>query len=131
VQRIVNSKTFQSAPALQQLLRFLATRALEEPTDEIKEYTISAEALGRKPDFDPKTDPIVRVQVYRFRRKLKEYYELEGAQESILVEIPKGHYLPGPDTRTGILACTRSPLSARMNAGRSSSSPISSMPSTL
>ena len=48
----------------------------------------------RKPDFDPKTDPIVRVQVYRLRQKLKEYYELEGAQESILVEIPKGHYLP-------------------------------------
>jgi hypothetical protein len=94
VQRIVNSKTFQSAPTLQQLLRFLATRALEEHTDEIKEYTIGVEALGRKPDFDPKTDPIVRVQVYRLRQKLKEYYELEGAQESILVEIPKGHYLP-------------------------------------
>ena len=48
----------------------------------------------RKPDFDPKTDPIVRVQVYRLTQKLKEYYELEGAQESILVEIPKGDYLP-------------------------------------
>jgi hypothetical protein len=102
VQRIVNSKTFQSAPTLQQLLRFLATRALEEHTDEIKEYTIGVEALGRKPDFDPKTDPIVRVQVYRLRQKLKEYYELEGAQESIVVEIPKGHYLPkfeGPAAR--------------------------------
>jgi hypothetical protein len=91
---IVNSKTFQSAPPLQQLLRFLATRALEEHIDELKEYTIGVEALGRTPDFDPKTDPIVRVQVYRLRQKLKEYYELEGAQESILVEIPKGHYLP-------------------------------------
>src|ERR1700733_14709600 len=94
VQRIVNSKTFQSAPTLQQLFRFLATRALEEHTDEIKEYTIGVEALGRKPDFDPKTDPIVRVQVYRLRQKLKEYFELEGSQDSILVEIPKGHYLP-------------------------------------
>jgi hypothetical protein len=94
VQRIVNSKTFQSAPTLQQLFRFLATRSLEAHTDEIKEYTIGVEALGRKPDFDPKTDPIVRVQVYRLRQKLKEYYELEGSQESILVEIPKGHYLP-------------------------------------
>jgi hypothetical protein len=109
----------------------LATRALEEPTDEIKEYTIGAEALGRKPDFDPKTDPIVRVQVYRFKQKLKEYYELEGAQESIRVEIPKGHYLPGPGTRTGILACTRSSLSARMSASRSSLSPTSSMLSTM
>ena len=94
VQRIVNSKTIQSAPTLQQLFRFLATRALQAHTDEIKEYTIGVEALGRKQDFDPKTDPIVRVQVYRLRQKLKEYYELEGSQDSILVEIPKGHYLP-------------------------------------
>ncbi|HTZ58751.1 MAG TPA: hypothetical protein VMB49_11665 [Acidobacteriaceae bacterium] len=94
VVRIVASKTFQTAPTLQQLFRFLATRALEAPGDEIKEYTIGVEALGRKPDFDPKTDPIVRVQVYRLRQKLKEYYESEGDHESILVEIPKGHYLP-------------------------------------
>jgi hypothetical protein len=94
VQRIVSSKTFQSAPTLQQLFRFLATRALEVHSDEIKEYTIGVEALGRKQDFDPKTDPIVRVQVYRLRQKLKEYYDLEGSQDSILVEIPKGHYLP-------------------------------------
>ena len=93
-QKIAASKTFQSAPTLQQLFRFLASRALEAHTDEIKEYTIGVEALGRKQDFDPKTDPIVRVQVYRLRQKLKEYYELEGSQDSILVEIPKGHYLP-------------------------------------
>ncbi len=94
VQRIVSSKTLQNAPTLQQLFRFLATKALEEHSDEIKEYTIGVEALGRRPDFDPKTDPIVRVQVYRLRQKLKEYYELEGSRDAILVEIPKGHYLP-------------------------------------
>jgi hypothetical protein len=63
-------RPFKAAPTLQQLLRFLATRALEEHTDEIKEYTIGVEAPGRKPDFDPKTDPIVRVQVNRLRQKL-------------------------------------------------------------
>jgi hypothetical protein len=89
VQRIVNSKTFQSAPTLRQLLRFLATRALEAHSDEIKEYTIGVDTLGRKPDFDPETDPIVRVQVYRLRQKLKEYYELEGSQESILARFLK------------------------------------------
>ncbi len=45
VQRIVVSKTLQSAPTLQQLFRFLATWALEAHTDEIKEYTIGVEAL--------------------------------------------------------------------------------------
>jgi hypothetical protein len=94
VERIVTSKTFQNAPTLQQLFRFLAKRAVEAHSEEIKEYTIGVEALGRKQDFDPKTDPIVRVQVYRLRQKLKEYYQLEGSQDSILVDIPKGHYLP-------------------------------------
>jgi hypothetical protein len=94
VQRIATSKTFRSAPTLQQLFRFLATKTLEEHPEEIKEYTIGVEALGRRPDFDPKTDPIVRVQVYRLRQKLKEYYDLEGSEDSIFVEIPKGHYLP-------------------------------------
>jgi hypothetical protein len=94
VERIATSKTFQSAPTLQQLFRFLAKRAVEAHSEEIKEYTIGVEALGRKQDFDPKTDPIVRVQVYRLRQKLKEYYQLEGSQDSILVDIPKGHYLP-------------------------------------
>ena len=94
VQRIVSSNTFKSAPTLQQLFQFLASRAHDGHPDEIKEYTIGVEALGRKQDFDPKTDPIVRVQIYRLRQKLKEYYEMEGARDSILVEVPKGHFLP-------------------------------------
>jgi hypothetical protein len=94
VRHIVGSETFRTAPTLQLLLRFLAAKVLEEHTQEIKEYTIGVEALGRRQDFDPKTDPIVRVQVYRLRQKLKEFYDLEGAQDSILVEIPRGHYLP-------------------------------------
>ncbi len=80
VQRIIASNTFKSAPTLQQLFQFLATRALDGHPDEIKEYTIGVEALGRKQDFDPKIDPIVRVQIYRLRHKLKEYYEMEGAE---------------------------------------------------
>jgi hypothetical protein len=94
VQRISASNTFRSAPTLQQLFRFLAAKVLEEHSDEIKEYTIGVEALGRKQDFDPKIDPIVRVQVHRLRQKLKEYYDEEGSRDSVLVEIPKGHYLP-------------------------------------
>lgn len=98
VQRIVDSETFRSAPTLQLLLRFLAVKVLDEHAHEIKEYTIGVEALGRRQDFDPKNDPIVRVQVYRLRQKLKEYYDVEGSQDSLLVEIPKGHYLPRFET---------------------------------
>jgi hypothetical protein len=94
VQRILKSATFRNAVTLQQLLQFLTARVFEGGADGLKEYTIGVEAFGRPQDFDPKTDTIVRVQIHRLRQKLAEYYEADGSRDPILVEIPKGHYLP-------------------------------------
>jgi len=94
LQRILHSSTLRNSVTLQQLLQFLVTRSLEGKPDGLKEYTIGLEAFGRKADFDPKTDTIVRVQTHRLRQKLKEYYEQEGIHDPILIEIPKGHYCP-------------------------------------
>lgn len=96
VQRILQSVTFRNAATLQQLLQFLAARALAGGggAEPLKEYTIGVEAFGRSQDFDPKTDTIVRVQIHRLRQKLREYYDSEGQRDPILVDIPKGHYLP-------------------------------------
>ena len=94
VHRIIHSTTFRNALTLQQLFQFLADKAIAGAKEGLKEYTIGVEAFGRKQDFDPKTDPIVRVQIHRLRQKLKEYYDTEGCHDPILIEIPKGHYLP-------------------------------------
>ena len=95
IQRVLQSVAFRNAATLQQLLQFLASRALEHSQQEpLKEYTIGVEAFGRTQDFDPKTDTIVRVQIHRLRQKLKEYYDSDGSRDPILIEIPKGHYLP-------------------------------------
>jgi hypothetical protein len=95
VQRILQSVAFRNATTLQQLLQFLTVRALGGGDPEpLKEYIIGVEAFGRPHDFDPKTDTIVRVQIHRLRQKLKEYYESDGRRDPILVDIPKGHYLP-------------------------------------
>jgi hypothetical protein len=94
VRRVVHSATFRNAATLQQLLQFLSTKTLSGSSEILKEYTIGVEALGRKPDFDPKIDPIVRVQSHRLRLKLREYYEVEGFRDPILIQFPKGHYLP-------------------------------------
>jgi len=79
---------------LQQLLRYLVQKTFDPRTEALKEYTIGVEALGRPLDFDPKADPIVRVQIHRLRQKLKEYYDSDGLHDSIVIEIPKGQYLP-------------------------------------
>jgi hypothetical protein len=94
VRRILRSATFRNASTLQQLLTFLAAKSIAGAGETLKEYTIGVEALGRKDDFDPKIDPIVRVQSHRLRTKLNEYYAVEGSHDPILVQIPKGHYLP-------------------------------------
>ncbi len=94
VRRILQSATFRNAATLQVLLQFLAAKTLAGSTESLKEYTIGVEALGRKADFDPKIDPIVRVQSHRLRLKLREYYDLEGSGDPILIQFPKGHYVP-------------------------------------
>jgi len=94
LQRILHSNTLRNSLTLQQLLQYLATRVIEGRAEGLKEYTIGLEAFGRKPDFDPKTDTIVRVQTHRLRQKLKEYYKEEGIQDPVVVDIPRGHYHP-------------------------------------
>jgi hypothetical protein len=79
---------------LQQLLQYLAEKTFTHGSEPIKEYTLGVEALSRPPHFDPKADPIVRVQIHRLRQKLKEYYDSDGLRDEIIIEIPKGQYLP-------------------------------------
>jgi hypothetical protein len=94
VRRVNQSATFRNAVTLQQLLSFLAGKALSHSAEPLKEYTIGVEALGRKPDFDPKIDPIVRVQSHCLRLKLREYYNVEGPHDSVLTRFHKGDYHP-------------------------------------
>jgi hypothetical protein len=92
VERVANSPLFHGSEALPKLLRYLAKYSLLEPIGHLKEYQIATEVLGRAPDFDPQSDACVRVQVGRLRGKLAEYYETVGAQDEILLQIPKGGY---------------------------------------
>ncbi len=94
VQRIFESAAFRNAHTLQQLLQFLVAQAYGPDAEALKEYTIGVEAFSRPRNFDPKIDPIVRVQTHRLRQKLREYYDTDGRHDPILIEIPKGHYLP-------------------------------------
>jgi hypothetical protein len=94
VRRILQSATFRNAATLQQLFQFLALKTIAGTPEVLKEYTIGVEALGRRTDFDPKTDTIVRVQSHRLRLKLKEYYDVEGSRDQIVINVPKGHYVP-------------------------------------
>ena len=61
---------------------------------EIKESVVAVEVLGRAASFDPRTDPIVRVEAGRLRSRLVAYYQTEGSSDAVLVDLPIGGYMP-------------------------------------
>lgn len=58
----------------------------------LKAYTVATEVLGRNADFDPQTDPIVRVEATRLRRALDRYYLAEGRDDPVRITMPRGGY---------------------------------------
>ena len=94
VERVLGSVTFSNTPGLKCFLQFIASLAEQGRTHEISEYAIAIEVFGRPPNFDPTSDTIVRTQAYRLRLRLKEYYEGEGKDDLVVIEVPKGHYVP-------------------------------------
>jgi len=95
IEKIANSSLLHGSESLCKLLRYLARNAVDHPGAHPKEYQIATEVFGRSSDFDPQMDSTVRVQVGRLRQKLHEYYSSEGAEDAILVDLPKGSYALG------------------------------------
>jgi hypothetical protein len=93
IDKLVNSHVLHGSESLCKLLRYLAKHVLDHPGTPIKEYQIATEVFGRSTDFDPQLDSMVRVQAGRLRVKLTEYYGSDGAQDSVIVELPKGTYV--------------------------------------
>lgn len=92
LRRILDAPALRNAPHLRDFLEFVGQKAIDGETNGVTEYDIATHVFHRPPTFDPSNDTIVRTQAYRLRLKLKEYYEASG--DPILLELPKGHYLP-------------------------------------
>ncbi len=76
------------------MLLYLASAAIQHPEEIVREHQIAQEVLGRRGDFDPLTDNIVRSQMSHLRRKLETFYAEEGRLETMRIVLPKGSYLP-------------------------------------
>lgn len=92
--RVLSSASFQGADRSTTLLRFLVERTLDGGADRLKEYTVGCEGLARGAAFDPRTDPIVRAEVSRLRNRLERYYASDGRDDTVVIELPKGTYVP-------------------------------------
>src|SRR5271165_1544992 len=94
LQRILASPIFRKAPRHSRFLSFVVRKALDGSGDSVKEYLIGLEVFDREPDYDPGSDPVVRVEAGRLRSRLADYYRKVGRLDPIHIALPKGTYVP-------------------------------------
>jgi hypothetical protein len=92
VERIARSEELRGCEVLRRLLRFLANKSILGEADELKEYVVAIDGLGKPPSYDPRQHSAVRIQVGRLRKKLADYYRAEGKDDSIIIDVPKGRF---------------------------------------
>ena len=90
--RICDSRAFRRSNRLKRFLSFAVKETIEGHSNELKEFTVGVEVFDRDLSFDPRSDPIVRVQARRLRALLEQYYAEEAGFDEIIVEVPKGAY---------------------------------------
>jgi serine/threonine-protein kinase len=97
--RVRASTGFNRAGRSERLLTYLVEQTIAGRAHYLKEYSIAVDVLERGPDFDPRGDPIVRVEASRLRNKLEVYYATEGREDPLVISLPKGGYVPVFESR--------------------------------
>jgi TolB-like protein len=92
--KILESTGFVDSQRMSRFLRFTVEETLKGNASRLKEIVIGTEVFDRSPAYDPRLDPVVRVEARRLRAKLRNYYENGGRNDSVIVETPKGRYYP-------------------------------------
>lgn len=94
LRRVLESKYFANSPKKTRFLEFVSEQAFLGNGDKLNEYLIGVEVYDRGVDFSPQRDPIVRVQAHEIRRLLQRYYEEDGREGLVHLDLPSGHYVP-------------------------------------
>src|SRR5215471_14303959 len=91
---VLNSTTFARSAQLRAFLRHICEMELAGRTDQLNEYAIAVEVLGRRKDVDLTDDSSVRNRAYELRQRLEKYYSSEQPNAKLRIEIPRGGYVP-------------------------------------
>jgi hypothetical protein len=100
VDRILHSEELRGSEVLRRLLRFLAEKTASGEADDLKEYIVAIDGLGKPATYDPRHNSAVRIQVGRLRQKLADYYRGEGQLDPIIIDVPKGRFKLKVDYRS-------------------------------
>jgi adenylate cyclase len=94
LERILAGGDFDGSPRSRGFVRFIVEETLAGRQEGLTQAAIAVQVFGRRGDFDPTIDPIVRIQAGRLRRSLERYYFLAGADDPVRIELPRGGYVP-------------------------------------
>lgn len=97
--RIRSSVEFEAPDRARKFLAYVVEETVAGRAGRIKAYSIATEVFGRDSSFDAQTDPAVRIEAGRIRRALERYYLVAGRDDSIVIKIPKGGYVPTFESR--------------------------------
>ena len=92
--RVSASAEFRSKPVMKKLLSYLVTECVEGRAEQIKGYSIGVDVFGHGAGFEPDAGALVRNNAVRLRGLLKTYYLGDGKHDPIVIDIPKGRYIP-------------------------------------
>src|SRR5689334_15296522 len=92
--QVLASRHFAQTPRLSAFLRLIVDKTLRGESGDIKEFLIAHAVYQRDESYDPRVDSIVRVEASRLRARLQAYYEAEGKDDGVRIELPKGGYVP-------------------------------------
>jgi serine/threonine-protein kinase len=128
VERVLANRLFLRSHRLCRFLRFSVEQTLAGKSARLKEQIIGVEVFDRKADYDPRIDPIVRVEARRLRAKLKAYYNSPGRGDPIMIVLPKGAYLPFFKMRAAAQEAAAAPAAHALAANGSGKKSIVVLP---
>ncbi|MEP7361699.1 MAG: DUF2380 domain-containing protein [Acidobacteriota bacterium] len=94
LEKLLASRRFARAERHSKFLRYIVAETLTGRGRQLKESLLGAEVFGRAVDYDPRVDPVVRVEATKLRGRLEEYYRVDGAAEPVIIDFPRGGYVP-------------------------------------
>jgi hypothetical protein len=94
LERVLTSSLFRNSKRYPAMLRYVVERTLDGKTRDLKERTVAVEVFGRALEYDPSTDPVVRISAAEVRRRLAQYYQEPAHAEEIRIDLPVGSYVP-------------------------------------
>jgi hypothetical protein len=94
LETVLSSATFARSAQLRAFLRHICEMEMAGRAEDLTEYQIAVDVLGRRKDVNLSEDSSVRNRAYELRQRLEKFYSTESPNAPVRIAIPRGGYVP-------------------------------------